>query len=156
MLKPNQQQALALLLAGSTATDAAKAVGVTRQTVSEWKRLPAFREALEAVATEQAHEVFDHTMGAWRSAVRFLDAIVRDESPPIMRSEGVKGVGFPFPMRIDAARMVLAAGSRIAAAAVMNARRQAEDGSNLSTGLAEIMREARRKEGIDASPTKEE
>jgi hypothetical protein len=49
-------------------------------------------------------------------------------------------------MRIDAARMVLAAGSRIAAAAVMNARRQAEDGSTLSVGLAEVMREARKTE----------
>jgi transposase-like protein len=35
-LNPQQEAAVALLAAGTTVTDAAEAIGVARQTVSEW------------------------------------------------------------------------------------------------------------------------
>jgi len=47
-LTARQRRAVEVLLSGATATATAKAVGVRRQTISEWRKLPAFRAALDA------------------------------------------------------------------------------------------------------------
>ncbi|HXM40996.1 MAG TPA: SEC-C domain-containing protein [Bryobacteraceae bacterium] len=63
-LTPAQQRALALLSAGSTATAAAQFVGVHRNTVGNWLRSPAFREAL--IETRRDQDL------AWREQARSL------------------------------------------------------------------------------------
>ncbi|MFN7993304.1 MAG: SEC-C metal-binding domain-containing protein [Bryobacteraceae bacterium] len=46
ILTPQQQQVVNRIASGSTATAAAEAAGVHRNTVGNWLRLPAFRQAL--------------------------------------------------------------------------------------------------------------
>ena len=63
-LTPAQQRALALLSAGSTATAAAQFVGVHRNTVGNWLRSSAFRDAL--IETRRDQDL------AWRDQIRSL------------------------------------------------------------------------------------
>jgi preprotein translocase subunit SecA len=63
-LTPAQQRVLALLSAGSTATAAAQFVGVHRNTVGNWLRSTAFREALIETRRDQGL--------AWREQARSL------------------------------------------------------------------------------------
>ena len=67
-LSPDQAAALDLLLAGQTATAAAAAVGVARETVSRWRNSdPAFQGAYNA-ALQSAHDAM---------AKKLLDARAR-------------------------------------------------------------------------------
>jgi hypothetical protein len=63
-LTPAQQRVVALLSAGSTATAAAQFVGVHRNTVANWLRSSAFRDAL--IETRRDQDL------AWREQVRSL------------------------------------------------------------------------------------
>ncbi len=56
-LSTTQTEALKLLIAGKTAGQAAKAVGVRPETVSRWKALPAFKDAL---ASANDTDLTDH------------------------------------------------------------------------------------------------
>jgi hypothetical protein len=58
-LSPAQHHVLALMSAGTTARAAARSAGVHRNTVGNWLRSPAFRQALIQARTDQAQ--------AWRA-----------------------------------------------------------------------------------------
>lgn len=59
-LTESQQHALSALLDGATVTEAAKAAGVRRQSVSNWRnRNPVFIAALNAAARDQLRHVHD-------------------------------------------------------------------------------------------------
>jgi hypothetical protein len=76
-LTPAQQRVLALLSAGSTATAAARFVSVHRNTVGNWLRPPAFREALMQTRLDQDL--------AWREQARVA------RGPSARRSPGRPG-----------------------------------------------------------------
>lgn len=81
-LTPAQQRALALLSAGSTVTAAAQFVGVHRNTVGNWLRSTAFREALvesrnqqDLAWRKQAHSLASQALGA-------IQAVLTQGRPP--------------------------------------------------------------------------
>ena len=63
-LTPNQYRVLTLLSSGATATAAAQAVGVHRNTIGNWLRSSIFRDALDEIRRE--HHL------AWREQTRSL------------------------------------------------------------------------------------
>jgi len=75
-LTPAQQRVLTLLSAGSTATAAAQFVGVHRNTVANWLRSSAFRDALietrrdqDLAWREQTRSLAGHALGAIRAVL---------------------------------------------------------------------------------------
>lgn len=75
-LTPKQDRAVGLLLAGKSGTEAAAEVGVRRETVSRWRKLPAFAAALaegRAALVEYRREVtaalIDDSLRVVREAV---------------------------------------------------------------------------------------
>lgn len=59
-LEPNQQAAALALAGGITGVQAAKSVGVSERTIKTWRTLPAFANAVRAIApviSEQHHKV---------------------------------------------------------------------------------------------------
>jgi transposase-like protein len=71
---PKQRRAIEALVIGSSVTAAAKAAGVTRQTVHTWMRQVGFAEALEAAEAEVR-----------RTAVRRLTATLEKSVTTIIR-----------------------------------------------------------------------
>jgi transposase-like protein len=71
---PKQRRAIEALVIGSSIVAAAKAAGVTRQTVHTWMRQAGFAEALEAAEAEVR-----------RTAVRRLTAALEKSVTAIMR-----------------------------------------------------------------------
>lgn len=51
-MAPEQIEALQLLLSGKTEAETAKAIGKSRTTISRWKKLPEFQEALSRTKDE--------------------------------------------------------------------------------------------------------
>src|ERR1039457_3667437 len=92
-LTPAQQRALALLSAGSTATAAAQFVGVHRNTVGNWLRSTAFREALietrrdqDLAWREQARSLAGQALGA-------IQAVLADpQAPAAVRLEAALAI----------------------------------------------------------------
>jgi hypothetical protein len=64
-LTPKQEHALSLILARKTGREAAEACGVDERTVSRWRRLPAFQEAME----ERLREITAAGVGRLRAGV---------------------------------------------------------------------------------------
>ncbi len=64
-LTPRQQQAIACLLSSPTIEAASKNAGVSRSTLYEWMRIPAFQEEFERAKREQ----FQAAVGQLRSLV---------------------------------------------------------------------------------------
>lgn len=84
-LTPKQRIAVERLAGGATVTDTAHEVGVTRQTVSEWRALPVFRAALDAAladitgfARDRAKAHVEHAVGLWVRVMNDPDAEDRD------------------------------------------------------------------------------
>jgi hypothetical protein len=73
-VRPEQQRALAALLAGETVQRAAAAAGVSDRTVRRWREQPAFVEALEAAQRELHAEVTARLRALTKQA---LDAVRR-------------------------------------------------------------------------------
>jgi hypothetical protein len=72
-LSTKQTEALRLLIAGKTAGQAAKATGVRPETVSRWKALPAFRDALAATNDS---DLTDHDINVVHAKWRAYDTLV--------------------------------------------------------------------------------
>jgi hypothetical protein len=81
-LTPAQQRAVTLISAGSTAFSAARAVGVHRNTVSNWRRSPAFREALAKARAAEAQAWRDKTGDLATRALDAIHAILFDPNTP--------------------------------------------------------------------------
>ena len=92
-LTPAQQRVLALLSAGSTATAAAQFVGVHRNTVGNWLRSTAFRDALietrrdqDLAWREQARSLAGQALGA-------IQAVLADpQAPAAVRLEAALAI----------------------------------------------------------------
>lgn len=109
MLKPRQLQAASQLAQGISCRDVATNVGVSPQTISEWKRKPEFQafinelriEALNAVRTrlqclaDEACETLSHLMKSGSSdSVRLRAAVaVLDSTGLSSQSSDMFGVG---------------------------------------------------------------
>jgi len=72
-LSTKQTEALKLLIAGKSAGQAAKAVGVRPETVSRWKALPAFRDALAAVSDS---DLTNHDINVVHAKWKAYDCLV--------------------------------------------------------------------------------
>lgn len=73
-LTPKQARAVDLLAGGSSITDAAAALGVSRSTVHKWIALPAMVDALEEVQAEaRARAVRRLSAALDRAAARVVD-----------------------------------------------------------------------------------
>ncbi|HUO29367.1 MAG TPA: SEC-C metal-binding domain-containing protein [Bryobacteraceae bacterium] len=70
LLTAAQQRAITLLCAGATATAAARAAGVHRNTIGNWMRSPAFRDAFLEIRRAQDLIWREQTQSALRTAPR--------------------------------------------------------------------------------------
>jgi hypothetical protein len=81
-LSPQQETAVALLASGKTITDAALAIDVTRQTVSEWlNHHPGFQAALNSRRQELWHGMTDTLRGLLPKALDVLARELEGETP---------------------------------------------------------------------------
>jgi len=82
-----QQKVLALIVAGSTATAAAAAVGIHRNTVSNWMRcLPGFSEAFAQARFDQALQWDEQTTKLVSAALHTVGGIMSaPDSPDAVR-----------------------------------------------------------------------
>jgi len=98
-----QQHALALMSAGGTAVAAAQAVGVHRNTIGNWLRLPEFREALARAADGQAQAWTRQVESLSAQAVDAIRLILADPlTPPATRLRAalaVRGVDTAVPKK---------------------------------------------------------
>jgi hypothetical protein len=81
-LTPAQQRVLALLSAGSTATFAARFVGVHRNTVGNWLRSTTFREALIQTRRDQDLAWRDQAKSLAGQALGAIQAVLADPQAP--------------------------------------------------------------------------
>lgn len=90
ILRPRQIKALSLILEGMPLHEVAQQVGVSRQTVSEWKNHhPAFKAKLECLrmeADEELHFVLPMNEGFMISQLRK----VAQEAPPEIRLKAIQ------------------------------------------------------------------
>jgi hypothetical protein len=77
-----QQRVLVLMSAGSTASAAARSVGLHRNTVGNWLRLPIFRETLTQARRDQAAAWREQAAPLASQAVATIQAILADPSAP--------------------------------------------------------------------------
>jgi hypothetical protein len=83
ILTPTQEQVLALIAAGSTATAAAASAGIHRNTISNWVRAsPAFSQALACVHFDRALYWREQAESLAPGAVDTIRAIMADASAP--------------------------------------------------------------------------
>ncbi|MFN7997642.1 MAG: SEC-C metal-binding domain-containing protein [Bryobacteraceae bacterium] len=94
ILNAQQHQVLNLIAAGSTATAAANAAGVHRNTVGKWLRIPAFRQALDDAHAAQALY--------WREQAELLAASALDALKSLLQDPGTRD-----SVRLKAALAVL-------------------------------------------------
>lgn len=81
-----QSTALEALLAGASVTEAAKAAGVTRQTVSEWRNQHgAFMAALNAAAHDQLGHLATRVQALAPVAIDVLEADLTGDDPALRR-----------------------------------------------------------------------
>ena len=101
-LTPQQAAAVDLLCTGKTLTDAAAAVEVTRQTVSEWlNHHPGFQAALHNRRQELWESMADALRGLLPRAVEVLKQQLESEQPlaaavHVLKACGLYG-GLPAP-----------------------------------------------------------
>ena len=81
-LSPAQQRVIALLSAGSTATAAAQFVGVHRNTVGNWLRSSAFRDALTETRRDQDLAWREQARSLAGQAVGAIQAVLADPQAP--------------------------------------------------------------------------
>lgn len=93
-LKSNQLAAIPLLAAGMRANAVAKTVGVTAETVSRWRREPAFKAALEEEHYDALEATRCHMRAALPKAMEFVTQLIGNEKAHMKH-------------RLDAAKKVL-------------------------------------------------
>ncbi|MGA2736585.1 MAG: SEC-C metal-binding domain-containing protein [Bryobacteraceae bacterium] len=81
-LTPAQQRALVLLSAGSTARAAAQSIGVHRNTVGNWLRSNAFREALLEIRRNQDLVWREQIRSLAGQALAAIQAVLADPHAP--------------------------------------------------------------------------
>jgi hypothetical protein len=102
-LTPAQQRVLALLSAGSTATAAAQFVGVHRNTVGNWLRSAAFREALIEIRRDQDLAWREQARPLAPQALGAIQAILADpQAPAAVRLEAALAVQGRLPAKSPA------------------------------------------------------
>ena len=102
-LSPAQQRVLALLSAGSTATAAAQFVGVHRNTVGNWLRSTAFREALIEIRRDQDLAWREQARSLAPQALGAIQAILADpQAPAAVRLEAALAVQGRLPAKSPA------------------------------------------------------
>lgn len=86
VLSVDQQRALELLLLGRTHLDVAKEVGVASFTLTRWKRLPEFKQALEEVRAAAFDGLVESINALTDEAVATISEMMRDrDTPPQVR-----------------------------------------------------------------------
>jgi hypothetical protein len=99
-LTPAQERVLALLAAGSTAAAAARSVGIHRNTIGNWLRSSAFREALAEARRDQALAWREQAESLTSQAVGAIQAILADpQAPAAVRLEAALAVRGPQTAR---------------------------------------------------------
>jgi|SRR5579859_1108588 len=77
-LSAKQHQAALLLASGSSIVDTAKQVGVNEKTVDDWKKKPAFKEALRQAEDDLYTEALTRLK---RETSNAIDCLVRNMKP---------------------------------------------------------------------------
>lgn len=77
-LTGKQQQAALLLAKGSTIVDAAKQVGVNEKTIDDWKKKPAFKDAMRHAEDELYSEALTRLK---RETSNAIECLVRNMKP---------------------------------------------------------------------------
>ncbi|MDP9369274.1 MAG: hypothetical protein M3Q03_13535 [Chloroflexota bacterium] len=103
-LTPRQSKAVMALLSGFTVAQAAKEAGVTRQTVSEWRRLPHFKAALEAAERDGLSDLSNLLGQLSRNAAVVLGQIMM--SPKASDAVRVRAAGLILARRLQALSLV--------------------------------------------------
>lgn len=81
-LTPVQNQALCLLAAGYPIETVAKSTGVTRQTITKWRKIPEFKRLLqESIAATFDIAIAELVIGS-REAAQELKRIIADSDVP--------------------------------------------------------------------------
>jgi len=81
-LTPVQHQALTLLSTGSTATAAARCLGLHRNTVGNWMRSSLFREALAQARRKHNQDWRDQAQSLVPRAIDAIQAVLADPQAP--------------------------------------------------------------------------
>ena len=93
-LSPQQETAVDLLASGKTLTDTAKALEVTRQTVSEWfNHHPGFQAALNSRRQELWAGMTDRLRGLLPKALDVLERELEGETPLPAAVHALKACG---------------------------------------------------------------
>ena len=101
ILAPQQETAVDLLASGKTVTDTAKAIEVTRQTVSEWlNHHPGFEAALNSRRRELWNGMTDTLRGLLPTALEVLKCELESETPlpaavHVLKACGLYGMPAP-------------------------------------------------------------
>jgi transcriptional regulator with XRE-family HTH domain len=112
-LTATQEQALLLLASGETVTATAEAVGVSRQTVSEWaNRDPEFIAALNSVRQETLDAGADKLRGMVEKA---LDAVAEGFDSEELSAKERAALGMELLKNVGLVKRVNAIGSTDAA-----------------------------------------
>lgn len=83
LLTPTQEQVLALIVAGSTASAAAESAGVHRNTIANWQRSsPAFRRSLNQASYDQALFWREQAQQLAADALDTMRTMLTDPSAP--------------------------------------------------------------------------
>jgi hypothetical protein len=97
-LTPAQERVLALLAAGSTAAAAAQSAGIHRNTIGNWLRSSAFREALAEARRDQALAWREQAGPLTSQAVGAIQAILADpQVPAAVRLKAALAIRGPQP-----------------------------------------------------------
>jgi len=96
-LTPAQHHALTLLSIGATVASAARVIGVHRNTVGNWLRSPAFRDALAQARAAQAQAWREQAASLAAHAFDTIRAMVIDpNASPEARLEAAKIIRAQF------------------------------------------------------------
>lgn len=90
-LSARQTQALAMLLAGSSITIAARSLAISRQTISTWLRQPAFRAAFEAQRAEVLSATMARLLALSTRAIEALEDCLGPDQPGDLRLRAALG-----------------------------------------------------------------
>jgi len=92
VLSTRQQRALELLLAGQTITEAARAVGINRSTLTRWLASPHVRQALGEQRQRRMDEIHHRLAALTDRALDSLGAVLEGEAPPGAKVRAALGV----------------------------------------------------------------